>query len=61
MIGDHANDIAAARGAGVRSVYAEWGYGQPAYAQGATACAAAIRDVPALLDALLPDTGAPAV
>jgi phosphoglycolate phosphatase len=27
MIGDHANDIHAARGAGVRSVFAAWGYG----------------------------------
>ncbi|MCW8085172.1 HAD-IA family hydrolase [Sabulicella glaciei] len=27
MIGDHANDVLAARGAGVRSVFAAWGYG----------------------------------
>lgn len=28
MIGDHQNDIRAARGAGVRSVFAAWGYGE---------------------------------
>lgn len=27
MIGDHSNDVLAARGAGVRSVFAAWGYG----------------------------------
>ncbi len=27
MIGDHANDILAARRAGVRSVFCAWGYG----------------------------------
>lgn len=27
MIGDHQNDIRAARGAGVRSIFAAWGYG----------------------------------
>ena len=30
MIGDHQNDIRAARGAGVRSVFAAWGYGDGA-------------------------------
>lgn len=28
MVGDHANDILAARGAGVRSVFCAWGYGR---------------------------------
>jgi phosphoglycolate phosphatase len=27
MIGDHANDMLAARGAGVRAIFAGWGYG----------------------------------
>ncbi|WP_207541074.1 HAD family hydrolase [Sabulicella rubraurantiaca] len=27
MIGDHSNDVLAARGAGVRSIFAAWGYG----------------------------------
>ena len=39
MVGDHANDVAAARGAGVRSVFVTWGYGPPAMAEGADAVA----------------------
>ncbi len=30
MIGDHANDMAAAHGLGVPSIFAEWGYGEAA-------------------------------
>ncbi len=43
MVGDHHNDIHAARGAGVRSVWARWGYG--AEVSGADAEAAAFGDV----------------
>lgn len=50
MTGDHANDIHAATGAGVKSIFAEWGYSS---ATGATACAARITDVPAIADRLL--------
>ena len=32
MIGDHANDMLAARGAGVRAIFAGWGYGPPSMA-----------------------------
>ena len=39
MAGDHANDVAAARGAGVPCVFAGWGYGPPAMAEGAVAIA----------------------
>jgi phosphoglycolate phosphatase len=39
MAGDHANDVAAARGAGVPCVFAAWGYGPPAMADGAAAIA----------------------
>jgi phosphoglycolate phosphatase len=39
MSGDHANDVAAARGAGVRCIFAAWGYGPPAMALGADAVA----------------------
>lgn len=46
MIGDHQNDIRAARGAGVRSVFAAWGYGDGA---GADLSAAHPSDLPALL------------
>jgi phosphoglycolate phosphatase len=35
MIGDHANDILAARGAGVRAIFAGWGYGPQSMAGGA--------------------------
>ncbi len=37
MVGDHQNDIAAARGAGVKSIFAGWGYGQTGMEAGADA------------------------
>lgn len=46
MIGDHQNDIRAAKGAGVRSVFAAWGYGDGA---GADLRAAEPADLPALI------------
>jgi len=46
MIGDHQNDIRAARGAGVRSVFAAWGYGD---GTGADLSATAPSALPALL------------
>jgi phosphoglycolate phosphatase len=42
MIGDHANDLAAARGAGVRSVFAAWGYGADTGADHVAATPAAL-------------------
>lgn len=39
MAGDHANDVAAARSAGLPCIFAAWGYGPPAMAQGAIAVA----------------------
>jgi len=36
MVGDHHNDIAAARGAGVKSIYAGWGYGRAGMENGAS-------------------------
>lgn len=39
MTGDHANDVAAASGAGVPCIFAAWGYGPPAMATGAVAVA----------------------
>jgi phosphoglycolate phosphatase len=39
MAGDHANDVAAARGAGLPCIFAAWGYGLPAMAEGAAAVA----------------------
>jgi phosphoglycolate phosphatase len=45
MIGDHANDMLAARGAGVRAIFAGWGYGPQSMAGGAPIAAdvAALR------------------
>ncbi|NKE46732.1 HAD-IA family hydrolase [Roseomonas frigidaquae] len=48
MIGDHHNDMAAAKGAGVRPIFAGWGYGPVAMAAGAP-----IAITPAELPALL--------
>ncbi|MDB5413821.1 MAG: gph [Rubritepida sp.] len=46
MIGDHQNDILAAAGAGVRSVFAAWGYGD---GTGADLSAASPAELPGLL------------
>ena len=48
MLGDHANDVKAARAAGMPAIFAGWGYGPPAMAEGAAAVAARVEDVPAL-------------
>lgn len=53
MVGDHANDILAARGAGTKSIFARWGYGIPAYADGASAQADTLTDIPRIADKLL--------
>jgi len=39
MAGDHANDVVAARGAALPCIFAAWGYGPPAMAEGAAAVA----------------------
>ncbi len=49
MLGDHANDVAAARGAGVPAIFAAWGYGAPEMAAGSAAIAPDFMAVPALL------------
>jgi phosphoglycolate phosphatase len=54
MAGDHANDVAAARGAGIECVFAAWGYGTPAMAAGAAAIAESFDDLAVLADRLLP-------
>ncbi|BCK75000.1 phosphoglycolate phosphatase [Acetobacter aceti NRIC 0242] len=56
MVGDHANDILAARRAGAKSIFARWGYGLPAYADGATAETDRISDIPVIADTLLKDS-----
>ena len=54
MIGDHANDVAASRGAGVPCIFAAWGYGAPSMAEGAAAVARDISELAALAGRLVP-------
>lgn len=54
MIGDHRNDVVAARGAGLPCLFAGWGYGPPAMAEGAAAILPHPADLPPALRALLP-------
>jgi phosphoglycolate phosphatase len=53
MAGDHANDVAAARGAGVPAIFAAWGYGAAGMEQGAQAIARSFADLPGLAACLL--------
>ena len=48
MGGDNANDVIAARGAGVPCIFAAWGYGMPAMAEGAAAVARDFTELVAL-------------
>jgi phosphoglycolate phosphatase len=54
MLGDHHNDVAAARGAGIRCIFAAWGYGAPGMAEGSTAVAQDIAEAAAIAGRLLP-------
>lgn len=54
MVGDHANDVAAANGAGLACVFAAWGYGPAAMAAGATEIAASFSALPAIVNRLMP-------
>ena len=58
MLGDHANDVAAARAAGIIPVFALWGYGAADMAGGARSLPA-ISALPALAEGLLPGAAAP--
>jgi len=53
MIGDHVNDIAAAVGAKVPAIFAEWGYGSADMAEGAAFRAAGFGEVPGLVRKIL--------
>lgn len=53
MIGDHRNDVVAAAGLGIPCVFAAWGYGPAAMAEGAAAVARAPAELPALLERLV--------
>lgn len=48
MVGDHHNDVRAAAGAGLPSIFAAWGYGSAADGTGATATANSFAAVPDL-------------
>ncbi|MBB2204819.1 phosphoglycolate phosphatase [Gluconacetobacter takamatsuzukensis] len=54
MVGDHHNDIAVAEGAGVRAIFARWGYGRPDMEAGATAGGDSITEIPHLAAELIP-------
>jgi phosphoglycolate phosphatase len=54
MIGDHRNDVLAARAAGIPSIFASWGYGSPGMAEGCTAVAPDIAQAAAIANRLLP-------
>ena len=53
MAGDHRNDILAAHGAGLPSVFASWGYGTPEMSAGATAVAGSFDALPQIVAGLL--------
>lgn len=52
MVGDHANDMKAAAGAGIPAIFASWGYGPRAMA-GGSPIAVRISELPDLLEAAL--------
>ncbi len=54
MTGDHANDVVAATGAGLPCIFAAWGYGPPAMANGAAAIAQDMAAMAAIARRLLP-------
>lgn len=53
MAGDHRNDVAAARAAGLPSIFAAWGYGPAAMSAGATAVATSFPEMAAVARGLL--------
>jgi phosphoglycolate phosphatase len=54
ILGDHHNDVTAARQAGIPSIFALWGYGSPGMADGSTAVAHDIAEAAAIANRLLP-------
>ncbi len=54
MVGDHHNDVQAAAGCGVRTIFAGWGYGRPGMEQGAAGTARDIPEFVRMAEALLP-------
>lgn len=58
MVGDHENDVVAARGAGLPCIFAGWGYGPLAMA-GGNPVASTPADLPAMCEALVHRVSAP--
>ena len=56
MLGDHRNDVAAARAAGIPSIFAAWGYGALDMAAGCSAVAHDIHEAAVLANRLVPDS-----
>jgi phosphoglycolate phosphatase len=54
MLGDHRNDVVAARGAGVACIFAAWGYGPVAMAHGGDAVASDMAQAAAIAARLVP-------
>jgi phosphoglycolate phosphatase len=55
MLGDHSNDVAAARGAGILCIFAAWGYGTVGNADGCTYIAQDMMQAAMIANQLLPD------
>ncbi len=53
MVGDHANDLAAAHGARIPGIFAAWGYGAPETGQAASAVAHRFAELPGLAGGLV--------
>ena len=56
MVGDHANDVVAAHGAGVKAIFVTWGYGPLAMGQGADAVAGDLLALRLAIERLVPLT-----
>jgi phosphoglycolate phosphatase len=54
MLGDHRNDVTASRQAGMKCIFAGWGYGAPGMSDGSAAVAGDMRDAAILANRLLP-------
>nr|WP_294519752.1 HAD hydrolase-like protein [uncultured Rhodopila sp.] len=54
MLGDHRNDVLASGGAGIRCIYAAWGYGAPGMGEGSAAVARDMIEAADLANQLLP-------
>jgi phosphoglycolate phosphatase len=54
MLGDHRNDVDASGGAGIRCIYAAWGYGAPGMGEGSAAVARDFIEAADFANVLLP-------